>query len=266
MTDLGTPVVFVHGYWLHHTSWDLWMELFTDAGYAPIAPPWPGEPDTAVGARAHRAPMAGYGVAEVTGHYASIIERLDRKPIIIGHSFGGLITQILAGHGLARAAVAIDPAPIKGVLALPPSAAKVVSMGMPTPSSHDGLTELTLEQWTYAFSHTRTPGESAAMYDRWSMPSSRRPLLQAVASPFNPCAATTANLANPARGPLLITTGGRDHSAPSAISNAAYRRQAKRSPAVTDLHTFPDRDHSLIFNSDWREVADVVLRWLKDKV
>ena len=135
MTAPATPVVFIHGLWLHHTSWNPWLELFTERGYAPVAPPWPGEAATVEEARANPAPMAGYGVAEVANHFADVIAGLDRKPIVIGHSFGGLVTQILLGRGLADAAVAIDPAPVKGVLPVPLSSAKVSSVVWRNPAN-----------------------------------------------------------------------------------------------------------------------------------
>jgi non-heme chloroperoxidase len=262
MTSTALPVVFIHGLWLHHTSWGRWQELFAERGYAPVAPPWPGEADTVAATRADPAPMAGYGVGEVANHYADVISALPAKPIVIGHSFGGVIAQLLLGRGLADAAVAIDPAPIKGVLALPVSALRVASVALRNPANSGKTVPLTLDEFTYGFANNRTPAEAAALYDSWAMPSPGRPLFQAASANFALHAATAVDLGNSHRGPLLITLGGKDHTVPPAVSRATYKLHHKKSSAITDLHEFPEADHSLTVDSDWRQVADVVLAWL----
>jgi non-heme chloroperoxidase len=265
MTEPGTPVVFVHGLWLHHTSWGPWQELFVEQGYAPVAPPWPGEQSTVAATRADPAPMAGYGVAEVADHFGEVIMGLDRKPIVIGHSFGGLIAQILLGRGLADAAVAIDPAPVKGVLPVPLSSAKVGSVVWRNPANLKGTVALTLPQFTYGFANNRSPEEAAELYEKWSMPSPGRPLFQALTANFDYHAATTVDLHNSHRGPLLITLGGKDHTVAPAISRYTHKLHHKKSSAVTDLLEFPDADHSLVIDSDWRKIADAVLGWLRER-
>jgi non-heme chloroperoxidase len=262
MTSPPTPVVFVHGLWLHHTSWGPWQELFAERGYAPIAPGWPGEADTVAATRADPSPMAGYGVVEVANHYADIIAGLPAKPIVIGHSFGGIIAQILLGRGLADAAVAIDPAPIKGVLALPVSALKVASIALRNPANAGRTVALTLDQFTYGFANARTPAEASSLYDSWTIPSPGKPLFQAASANFALHAATAVDVHNSHRGPLLITLGGKDHTVPPAVSKATYKLHHKSS-AKTDLHEFPNADHSLTVDSDWRQIADDVLAWLK---
>jgi non-heme chloroperoxidase len=263
MTETPTPVVFVHGLWLHHTSWGPWQDLFSENGYAPVAPPWPGEEATVAATRANPDPMAGYGVVEVANHYADVIAALPSKPIVIGHSFGGLVAQILLGRGLADAAVAIDPAPIKGVLALPVSALRVASIALRNPANTKKTVALTLEEFTYGFANNRTPAEAAELYEKWAIPSPGKPLFQAASANFTLHAATTVDLHNSHRGPLLITQGGHDHTVPPAISKATYKLHHKKSSAVTDLQELPEADHSLTVDSDWRRVADAVLGWLK---
>lgn len=263
MTESATPVVFVHGLWLHHTSWGRWQELFAERGYAPIAPGWPGEADTVAATRADPKPMAGYGVVEVANHYADVIATLPAKPIVIGHSFGGLIAQVLLGRGLADAAVAIDPAPIKGVQVLPVSALRVASIALRSPANIRKTVALDLEQFTYGFANNRTPAEAASLYDSWAMPSPGKPLFQAASANFALHAATAVDLHNSHRGPLLITLGGKDHTVPPAISKSTYKLHHKKSSAVTDLHEFPEADHSLTVDSDWRRIADDVLAWLE---
>lgn len=263
MTESPMPVVFVHGLWLHHTSWQPWQDLFAEHGYAPVAPPWPGEAATVAATRADPGPMAGYGVAEVTDHFGDVIAALPRRPIVIGHSFGGLIAQILLGRGLADAAVAIDPAPIKGVLALPRSALKVASVALKNPANAKRTVALTPEEFTYGFANDRTPAESAELYERWAIPSPGRPLFQAATANFVYHAVTTVDLRNSHRGPLLITQGGRDHTVPPAITKATYKMHAAKSSAVTTLLDLPTANHSLTVDSDWRQVADPVLTWLR---
>ncbi|MDQ7906400.1 alpha/beta hydrolase [Phytohabitans sp. ZYX-F-186] len=259
-----TPVVFVHGLWLHHTSWQPWVDLFRESGFDPVAPPWPGEPDTVEQARADPAPMGGFGVGEVVDHYAALIGGLDGKPVVVGHSFGGLIAQVLLGRGLAAAGVAIDPAPIKGVLPLPVSSLRVASIALRNPANRKGTVALTPEQWRYGFTNTRTEAEATELYERCAMPSPGRPLFQAAFANVNPAAATKVDLLKPDRGPLLITAGGQDHTVAESISRYTAKLH-RRSPAVTSVKAFPDRDHSLTINSDWREVADYVLAWLKEQ-
>jgi pimeloyl-ACP methyl ester carboxylesterase len=264
MDNTGAPVVFVHGLWLHHTSWSNWVELYRGAGYAPVAPPWPGEPDTVEESRANPVSMGGYGVGEVVDHYAKVIAGLDAKPIVIGHSFGGVIAQILLAQGVASAAVAIDAAPIKGVLPLPVSSLRVASLALRNPANRRGTVALTPEQFRYGFTNTRSAEESAELYERCVMPSPGRPLFQAAFANFNPNAATKVDVRNATRGPLLLTAGGRDHTVPLVTTRATYKLY-RNSPAVTELKLFPDRDHSLAVNSDWREVADATLTWLKEQ-
>lgn len=263
MATTGTPVVFVHGLWLHHTSWDPWVQLFRDAGYAPLAPPWPGEPETVEEARANPENMAGFGVGEVADFYAAVIRAMGTRPVVIGHSFGGLIVQNLLGRGLASAAVAIDAAPVKGALPLPFSSLRVASVALRNPANnHKRTVALTLDQFRYGFTNTRGAEESAELFERCTMPSPGRPLFQAAFANANPNAATKVDTRNATRGPLLLTAGGKDHTAPPAIARANYR-QYRKSPAVTELRTFPDQDHSLVINGDWRDVAGTALEWLR---
>jgi non-heme chloroperoxidase len=265
MTAPATPVVFAHGLWLHHTSWNPWLELFAERGYAPVAPPWPGEEPTVEATRGNPGPMGGYGVMEVANSYADVVTALPAKPIVVGHSFGGVIAQILLGRGLADAAVAIDPAPIKGVLPLPVSALRVASIALRNPANLHGTVALSEEEFRYGFANNRTPEESKALYDAWAIPSPGKPLFQAASANFVPHAATAVDLHNSHRGPLLITAGGKDHTVPGSISRYTYKLHHQKSSAVTDLREFPDADHSLVIDSSWPAVAEAVLAWLKDR-
>jgi len=260
---MGTPVVFVHGLWLHAGSWGAWVDLFREHGYEPSAPGWPGDSDTVEATRANAGPIAGHGIDDVVDHYAQHIGGLEGKPIVIGHSFGGLVVQRLLGQGLAAAAVAIDPAPIKGVLFLPPSALRVASIALRSPGNKNKTVALTQKQFRYGFGNAISEAESNELFERWAIPSPGKPLFEAAAANVSPHSPAKVNTANATRGPLLITAGGKDHTVPASISRSTLKLYAG-SPAVTELKEFSDRGHSLALDGGWRDVADAVLAWLKE--
>ncbi|MGH8775304.1 MAG: alpha/beta hydrolase [Jiangellaceae bacterium] len=258
-----TPVVFVHGLWLHATSWGAWVDLFREAGYDPVSPGWPGDSDTVDQARANPQQVAGYGINAVVDHCAKIIGGLDAKPIVVGHSFGGLIVQRLLGHDLAAAAVAIDPAPIKGVFKLPISSLRVASIALRNPANNSKrAVSLTPEQFRYGFGNALPETECAELYERWTIPSPGKPLFEAASANFFPNSPAKVDTGNPTRGPLLLIAGGRDHTAPASVTKTTLKLY-RTSPAVTAYREFPDRGHSLALDHGWREVADSSLAWLK---
>jgi pimeloyl-ACP methyl ester carboxylesterase len=262
MAVSGTPVVFVHGLWLPADSWGAWVDLFREAGYAPIAPGWPGDGATIAETRSHPERVAGHGIGDIVEHYAQTIRGLAAKPIVIGHSFGGLIVQRLLGDDLAAAAVAIDPAPIKGVMFLPPSALRVASIVLRNPANRKRAVALSAKQFRYGFGNALSDAESNELYERWAIPSPGKPLFEAALANLAPSSPAKVNTANATRGPLLITAGGKDHTVPAAISRQTLRLYRK-SPAVTELKEFPGRGHSLALDSGWRDVADTTLAWLE---
>jgi len=264
MTSAGSHVVFVHGLWLHATSWGTWAELFQAAGYVPLAPGWPGEPDTVEESRGQPELVAGKGIDDVVEHYAQIIRGLDARPVVIGHSFGGLIAQRLLGEDLAAAAVAIDAAPIKGVIYLPPSALRVASIALRNPANKTKAVALTPEQFRYGFGNALPAQECAELYDRWTVPSPGKPLFEAATANLSPRSPARVDTGNKTRGPLLLIAGGHDHTVPAAITRAT-RKLYHKSPAVTDLREFNDRGHSLTIDHGWREVADEALSWLSQR-
>jgi pimeloyl-ACP methyl ester carboxylesterase len=261
---MGTPVVFVHGLWLHAGSWGAWVDLFRENGYEPSAPGWPGDSDTVEATRANPDPVAGHGIDDVVGHYAKHIGGLEGKPIVIGHSFGGLVVQRLLDQDLAAAAVAIDPAPIKGVLFLPPSALRVASIALRNPGNKKKTVALSQKQFRYGFGNAIPESESNELFERWTIPSPGKPLFEAAAANLSPHSPAKVNTANATRGPLLITAGGKDHTVPASISRSTLKLYAK-STAVTELKEFPDRGHSLALDGGWRDVADAVLAWLTEQ-
>jgi pimeloyl-ACP methyl ester carboxylesterase len=257
-----TPVVFIHGLWLLPSSWDRWMTVFEEAGYAPLAPGWPDDPETVEAARANPDVIAGKGVVQVADHFAEAIGALDKKPAIVGHSFGGLITQILAGRGLSLASVAVDPAPFKGVLPLPIAAIRTTLPVLGNPANRGRAVTLTLEQFRYGWANTLGEEESKRLYDEFHIAAPGRPIFQAAFANFNPGAETKVDTKNPDRGPLLIFTGEDDHAVPPSMSKAAFKKQSQN-PGVTEHVEMPNRDHSLVIDDRWREVADKALEFVK---
>ncbi|MEV7326333.1 alpha/beta hydrolase [Streptomyces sp. NPDC093970] len=261
MKDQRTPVVLIHGLWLHSSSWRPWTELLHAEGFAPVAPGWPGEPDTVSAAREHPETMAGAGIAEVTEHYAAVIRTLPTAPVLIGHSFGGLIAQKLLGLGLARAAVAVDPAPIKGVTPLPLTQLRSASPVLRNPANRSRTVSLTAAQFRYAFGNAITPQESDALYEAYTVPAPGRPLFEAAFANFSRRSPAAVDTGNAGRGPLLLMSGRRDHTVPDVVTRATHKLY-RDSTAITDLERLPDRGHSLVVDQGWRTVADHALSWL----
>jgi non-heme chloroperoxidase len=257
-----TPVVFIHGLWLLPSSWDRWADLFDVAGYAPVQPGWPDDPDTVEEAKAHPEVFAHKGVGQVADHYVEAIGQLTTKPAVIGHSFGGLLAQIVAGRGLAAATVAIDPAPFRGVLPLPFSALKAASPVLGNPLNRNRAVPLTFEQFRYGFANAVSEDEAKSLFDTFAVPASGVPLFQAATANLNPWTEAKVDTRNTDRGPLLIISGEKDNIVPWSIANACYKRQ-KRNEQVTEIVEIPDRGHALIIDDGWREVAETALAFVK---
>jgi pimeloyl-ACP methyl ester carboxylesterase len=255
-------VVFVHGLWLLPSSWDRWRAVFEDAGYTTLAPGWPDDPNTVDEAHQHPEVFAHKTVGQVADHFEDVIGKLTEKPAIIGHSFGGLLTQILAGRGVGTASVAIDPAPFRGVLPLPISALKSASPVLRNPANHGRAVPLTYDQFRFAFANAVSEAEAHELYNTFSVPTSGAPLFQAATANLNPWTEAKVNSKNPDRGPLLIMDGEKDNTVPWAIANASYKRQ-RRNEGVTEIVQIPGRGHSLIIDHGWREVADTALAFVQ---
>jgi pimeloyl-ACP methyl ester carboxylesterase len=257
-----TPVVFIHGLWLLPSSWDRWAALFEEAGYTALTPGWPDDPETVEEAKAHPEVFAHKTIRQVADHFADVIGQLKKKPAVIGHSFGGLLTQMLAGRGLSAASVAIDPAPFRGVLPLPFSALKSASPVIGNPANRNRAIPLTYEQFRFAFANAVSEDEAKELYDTFAVPASGVPLFQAASANLNPWTEAKVDSKNPDRGPLLIISGERDHTVPWSIANASYKRQ-KRNEGVTEITEMPNRGHALVIDSGWREVAEKALAFVQ---
>jgi non-heme chloroperoxidase len=256
------PIVFIHGLWLLPSSWDRWATVFEEAGYTALMPGWPDDPETVEEANAHPEVFAGKSVGQVADHFDAVIAKLAKKPAVIGHSFGGLLTQIVAGRGLSAASVAIDPAPFRGVLPLPISALKSSSPVLGNPANRNRAVPLTYEQFRFAFANAVTEDEAKELYETFAVPASGKPLFQAATANLNPWTEAKVDTDNPDRGPLLIISGEKDHTVPWSIANASYKQQ-KDNDGVTEIVEIKGRGHALTIDSGWREVADTALGFIK---
>ena len=256
------PVVFVHGLWLLASSWNRWAEVFAAAGYATLQPGWPDDPATVEEANADPEVFANKKVGQVADHYEAVIAGLEHKPAVIGHSFGGLLAQILAGRGLSAATVAVDPAPFRGVLPLPFSALKASSAVLRNPANVHRAVPLSFEQFRYGFTNAVGEEEARELYEQFAVPGPGAPIFQAAAANINPWTDAKVDVENPARGPLLITSGEKDHQVPWSISHASYKRQL-HNPGITEIVEIPGRGHSLTIDSGWREVAQIALEFVE---
>jgi pimeloyl-ACP methyl ester carboxylesterase len=257
-----TPVVFIHGLWLLPSSWDNWVGLFEENGYAGVTPVWPDDPETVEEARANPEAFARKTLKRVADHTAAVIDRLDKKPAVMGHSTGGLLTQMIADRGLSAASVAIDPGPFRGVLPLPLSALKSSSPVLRNPLNRGRAVTLTFEQFKYGWANALDDEEARHLYDTYHVAGPGVALAQMANANVNPFTEAKVDPRNPDRGPLLIIEGEKDHTVPWAIAHAAYKRQ-KHNPSVTEITRIPNRGHSLTIDSGWREVAQTALDFVK---
>ena len=257
-----TPVVFIHGLWLLPNSWDRWAAVFEEAGYTALTPGWPDDPNTVAEAREHPEAFANKTIGQVADHYGDVIGTLDAKPAVLGHSFGGLLAQIIAGRGRAAATVAIDPAPFRGVLPLPFSSLKSSSPVLGNPRNRHRAVPLTYDQFRYAFANNVSEDEAHELYDTYAVPAAGAPLFQAATANLNPWTEAKVNTDNPERGPLLVMSGEHDHTVPWAVANASYKQQADNE-GVTEIAEMKGRGHSLTIDSGWREVCDTALGFVQ---
>jgi pimeloyl-ACP methyl ester carboxylesterase len=253
-----TPVVFIHGLWLLPSSWDNWVSFFEENGYAGLTPDWPDDPETVEAARAHPEVLAKKGLKQVADHVAEVIEALDKKPVVMGHSTGGLLAQLIADRGLSAATGAIDPGAFRGVLPLPFSALRSALPVLKNPLNRGKAVTLTLDQFKYGWATGIDDDEAKTLYDTYHVAAPGKALMQMANANLNPFTEAKLDPKNPNRGPLLIIDGEKDHTVPWAIANASYKRQ-KRNAAVTEIKQIPNRGHSLTIDSGWREVAQAAL-------
>lgn len=256
------PVVFIHGLWLLPSSWDRWAKAFEEAGYVTLAPGWPDDPETVEDAHARPEVFAKKTIRQVADHFDKIARALAKKPAMVGHSFGGLLAEILAGRGSSAATVAISPAPFQGVLPLPFSALKSAFPVLGNPANRSRAVPLTFEQFRYGFANAVAEDEAQALYKGFAVPAAGAPLFQAALANFNPWTEDKVDTRNPGRGPMLILSGEKDHTVPWPIAKASYDLQ-RHNPGVTEIQELPGRGHAITIDHGWREVADTALAFVK---
>jgi pimeloyl-ACP methyl ester carboxylesterase len=257
----NTAVLFIHGLWIHSSAWGPWVERYAEAGYETHAPGWPGDADDVEQTRANASAVANQGIDDITRHYSEFIRGLSTRPIVIGHSFGGLIAQKLLADGQAAVAIAIDPGQIKGVRPLPFAQIRSGFPVLSRPGNKKKAVSLTKRQFRYAFGNALPEDESDELFESWTIPGPGRPLFEASVANFKRTSPAAVDTRRNDRGPLLFIAGGQDHTVPEVVTRAAYKLYAD-SVATTDFYAFPDRGHSLVFDHGWREVADATLTWL----
>jgi non-heme chloroperoxidase len=258
----NTPVVLIHGLWLLPSSWNNWADLFKQEGYAPLTPDWPDDPETVGEARQNPDVLAGKKLKQAADHTAEVIDKLDKKPAVMGHSTGGLLAEMLAGRGLSAATVAIDPGLFRGVLSLPFSTIRATGPFLINPLTRRRAITLSFDQFKYAWVNALDEDEAKRIYDTYHVAGSGIALMQMANANLNPWTESKVDTNHPDRGPLLILDGEKDHTVPWAIANGSCNKQ-KRNPGVTEIKKIPNRGHSLTIDSGWREVAQTALDFVK---
>lgn len=254
------PVLFIHGLWLLPSSWSRWASVFEDAGFETYAPAWPGDDITAEAARADLG-RPSETLEAVVGHLAHLIGTLHRKPFLVGHSFGGLIAQLLADRGLSAATVAISPPAFRGILPLPISALRSASPVLRNPANRHHVVPLTLEQFHYSFGNALSETEARQLYEEFVVPAPGGPLFEAAFANINPWTDDRLDPTRADRGPLLLLAGENDHVVPPNIVEAEYAHQ-RRNRNPTELRVVPGRGHSLTIDDGWKDVANAAVEFL----
>lgn len=256
-------IVLINGLFVTPLSWEHWIGRYSSQGHKVIAPGWPGMDGNVDELRADTSAFESLGIGEIVDHYDTVVRDLDVPPIIMGHSFGGVITQLLLDRGLGAAGVAVDTGPVRGVFTLPLSELRVGNVALKNPANRHRAVALSPEQFHYAFTNTLSKEDSLEMYERYAVPGPGRPLFQASLANFNRHATTKIDFHNDERAPLLLIAGGKDHTAPAAVTRANTKLQSK-SKAITAFKEFPERPHFTLGVEGWEDVADYALNWALD--
>ena len=256
-----TPLMLIHGAWLSSRSWENFSEYFRDRGFDVSAPEWPRKQGDVEELREDADAIEGLGLNEIVDHYEAQIRTLDEPPVLIGHSFGGLIVELLLDRGLGRAGVAMSPAPPKGILVLPFSSLKAAAPALAHPSKWHGIVTLTPEEFTYAFVNTFSPEDAAAAYEKYAVPESGQIFYEAGFANFHLHPPTEVHFKKEDRAPLLIVGAEADHTVPASLSKKEYEKYEK-SDATTDYIEFPGRPHLMMVAEGWEEIAAGIETWL----
>jgi pimeloyl-ACP methyl ester carboxylesterase len=255
-------IVLIHGLWMTPRSWEKWIERYSSRGYTVLAPSWPGMEGENEDLIRDPSPIAAQRVPEILDHYQGIIEKLDRPPIVMGHSFGGGFVQGLLDRGLGAAGVAIDPAPPKGVLKLPLSTIRSGWSILKNPANKHKAVPITPAQFQFAFCNTVTEQESQKVYDRYAVPGAGGVLWEGAMANLKSDSPFRINWGKEDRAPLLILGGGSDHVVPPSLSHSIFTHY--KGTATVDYKEFPGRSHWTCGQDGWEEVADHALTWALD--
>lgn len=259
----GRPVVvFVHGMFVHASSWRQWRTLFDGAGYATVAPGWPGESGSVAAARADGGPTGRQDLRSVLAHHRRLLDRLDQPPALVGHCAGGWVVQRLASEGLAAVTVAMEPTPFRGVLPVPLSTVRSTLPVLTRPRRYRQATTLTFDQFRYSWGNALGADEARELYERHHVPAPGAALFQSAAANLSPWSPTRIDTRAADRGPLLLVAGAEDRQATWSMTHAAYRRH-RRNPHPTEIVEMPHRGHTMPFDHGWSEVALLALSFIE---
>src|SRR4028118_2110277 len=259
-TDPDT-IVLVHGFWVTPLSWEKWVERYEARGYRVLTPTYPGFEGGVEALREDPSPIEALTFPTVVEHIGGIIGELEKAPIIIGHSAGGVLTQILLDHGYGAAGVAIDSVPAEGIKVVPVSQIRSVFPVLRNPANRMKAVGFTPEQFHYAFANTLSEEESQEVYDRYHIPAPGRLVWGGVLANFTPGHQDTyVNFRNEDRAPLLFIAGGEDNLMPPSF-NESNVKHYRHTQAVTDYKEFEGRSHYTLGQEGWEEVADYALEW-----
>ena len=257
----GIPLMLIHGAWLAANSWENFAQYFESRNFAVSAPEWPRKQGGVEELRADAKELKGLGITEIVDHYEEQIRALDEPPVLIGHSFGGLIVELLLDRGLGRAGVAMSPAPPKGILVLPFSSLKAASPALAHPSKRHGVVPLTLEEFTYGFVNTFSPEDATAAYDAYAVPETGQIFFEAGFANFHLHPPTEVHFKSDERAPLLIVGAEKDNTVPASLAKKQYEKYEK-SAAQTEYVEFPGRPHLMMIGEGWEEIAGRIETWL----
>ena len=260
-TDGPIPLMLIHGAWLSARSWENFAGYFEKRGFSVSAPEWPRKHGDVEELRAEADELKGLGIAEIVDHYEALIGGLVERPVLVGHSFGGLIVELLLDRGLGRAGVAMSPAPPKGILVLPFSSLKAAAPALAHPSRWHGIVTLTPEEFTYGFVNTFSDAEAAAAYERYAVPETGQIFYEAGFANFRMDPPSEVDFKNDDRAPLLVVGAGEDKTVPASLARKQYEKY-QPSAAKTDYLEFDGRPHLLMAAEGWEEVAMSIDSWL----
>jgi alpha-beta hydrolase superfamily lysophospholipase len=258
--DQPNTIVLIPGLWLTALSWEHWVDHYNKRGFNVVAKSWPGMDGDLKELREDHSAIDDIGFGDVVDHFEGIVRELGSPPIIMGHSFGGAVTQVLLDRGVGAVGVAIDPAPIKGVLRLPPASLRSAFPALKNPANRHRAVMLTPEEFHYAFTNTLDDEEAAEAYERYAAPGPGKTLFEAALANFDPHAPTKVHFHNDDRAPLLLIAGQLDHVVPATVVRTEAKLQRK-SKAITGYKEFPGRSHYIVGQDGWEEVADFALDW-----